>query len=140
MEKTLYEQADEIINQTSHTDEDIKNLARIKYKLTRLVRQYDTLANSLEEQYNKRRWSAYIEIKKKYKDDWRRITDSEADRYAKDKSEDEFWGYRSAKANVRGMYAEIGAIEQFIITLQSNRKAWLQSQTTIDQIYLDNYN
>lgn len=138
-EQTLYEQADTIINQKSHTDDDIKDLARIKYKLTRLVRQYDVIANWLEEEYNKHRWSAFVEIKRKYKDEWHRITDSEAERYAKDKSEDEYWSYRSSKANVRWMYAEIWAIEQFIITIQSERKAWLQSQKTIDQIYLDNY-
>jgi len=131
-EDNLYELADNIISQSVHTDDDIVALARIKRRLSRLVKEYDILSNWLEEEYNKARGSFYVEIKRKYKDDWRRITDSEADRYAKDRSEELYWSYRSAKAKTRGMYWEIEAIGQFIITLQSSRKANQQSQNTID--------
>jgi hypothetical protein len=44
-EDNLYELAENISSQSVHTDDDIVALARIKRRLSRLVKEYDILSN-----------------------------------------------------------------------------------------------
>lgn len=141
-EENLIEKADTIINQSIHTDDDIKELAKIKYHLCKLVREYDVSANSEEEKYNHARGQLFVKAKAIAVWEWRRYTDSEAERLAKNQSEERYGKYRSMKANVRGMYGTIEAVGQFIITLQSERKnsitwTYWTDQTLRDQIIED---
>jgi len=114
-EQTLQDQIDKILSQPIITDDDIIELSKLNYKQSRLFNEYTNLWAKVEEQYNLKRWEYFVEIKKKYKEDWRRITDSEADRYAKDRSEREFGYYRTAKAKGKGIWWEIAALNTIII-------------------------
>ncbi len=79
-----------LMSQSDHTDEDIIELARIRWELSQDAKQTDILANRTEEEYNLSRGREFVSIKAKHKQNGKRITDSEAERRAKMESEKRF--------------------------------------------------
>lgn len=140
---TLQEQIDKILSQSVITDDDIIELSKLNYRQSRLFNEYTNLWAQLEEQYNIWRGEYFVEIKKRYKENWWRITDSEAERYAKDKSEKEFWSYRTAKTKGRGMWWEIAALNTVIIACMWAQKRSISGDynydNTITNILSDNF-
>lgn len=140
---TLQEQIDKILWQPVITDDDIIELSKLNYKQSRLFNEYTNLWAQAEEKYNLKRWEYFVEIKKKYKEDLRRITDSEAERYAKDRSEREFWYYRTAKAKGKGIWWEIAWLNTIIIACMWAQKrsiTWdYNHDNTITNILSDNF-
>ncbi len=111
-----------LMSQSDHTDEDITELARIRRHLSKKAKQTDMKANEMEEEYNLSRGREFVKVKKSKRGDGKYYTDKEADRIAKDRSEESFGKYRSMKAEAKGMYASLDALRQYIITLQSKKK------------------
>jgi hypothetical protein len=73
----LIEQANSIIDQEAHTDEDITNLQRIKFKMSRLYDEYSTQSGLQETLYNQTRSEVYITAKKKAKESDKKYTEAE---------------------------------------------------------------
>ena len=53
----------ELMAQSDHTDDDIVELARIRWELAQDTKRHDILANKTEEEYNLMRSDQYIVIK-----------------------------------------------------------------------------
>lgn len=111
-----------LMSQSDHTDDDIIALARIRRELSQDAKKHDILANKTEEEYNLARSTEFIKLKKQKRGDGKYYTDKEAENTAKKKAEEQYGKHRSLAAEVRGMYASLKALEQYIITLQSKKK------------------
>lgn len=120
---SLAETASKIIEQKAHTEDDITELQRIKWRMVLLYDEAVSISWLSEELYNSIRSNKYIEVKTKTRGDGKRFTDNEADRISKQEAEDKYWNYRTAKAKAMGMQAKIKAISDFCVDYYTRRKS-----------------
>lgn len=121
----LIEQANEIIDQKSHTDEDITSLQKIKFRMSRLYDEYSTNAGMQEQLYNQLRSEEYIKAKKKAKTSDKKYTEAELEWVAKAKAEERYGDFRLFKARASSFKVVIEAIQSFCIDYYFRQKQLL---------------
>ena len=121
-DKTLTEQATAIIDKKFYNDEDIQELQRIKFHMSLLFEQTNTLWSEIEEKYNLSRPKYYHEAKHEAMERGEKLSETKAESIGKFKAEQEFGNYRSTKESARGMTAIIRAIEGVCVTYHTANK------------------
>jgi hypothetical protein len=119
---TLIDQANKIIEQPAHTDEDITQLQRIKRKMAKLYDEYSSSSWLQEQLYNSVRADVYIKTKKKMKENGKKYTENECDFIAKQQAEKQYWEYRTNKARSQSFKAIIEAIKDFCVDYYTRQK------------------
>ena len=121
MAQTLTEQATDIINQEVHTPEDIKDLARIKFLMSKQYADACKIAWQMEDSYNKDRSTKTKEALDQ------NMPAGKADDIWKFYAECSWSGVwrREAQSTLKGMSAVLQAISWFIIARSiENKAAW----------------
>lgn len=124
---SLLEQANKIIMQAWHTDDDITELHKIKWQLSLLYNDYSSYAWNRETAYNKKRADAYSHYKKLAKLKGEKYSDKTIEVMAKKQAEDDFGDYREMSWNAKWMYAIIETINSFCIDYYTRQKRIMES-------------
>lgn len=114
-EETLTDRADKIIEQEAYTDEDIKELHRIKREMSKLYSKANSMWSIAEHNYNITRAKALLESQEK--------TDKTKEADAKERAENKYWTYRSFNATAQNIMSKIKAIDSICIQWNVERKA-----------------
>ena len=116
MERTLIQQATDIINAPWHTKEDIKILSQIRFNLAVEFKNTNTRWSAREWSYNSLRSNKQVVLQET-------MAVGKAEWIAKADAEEEYGDYRELNAEAQGIGKILSAIEWFIISLQVEFKA-----------------
>jgi len=123
---TLIDQANAIIDQKAHTDEDITELKKIAFKMSKLYDEYSTNAGMQETLYNQTRSEVYIQAKKKAKESEKKYTEAELEWVAKARAEEKYGDFRIHKARASSFKVVIDSIQSFCIDYYFRQKQLLE--------------
>jgi hypothetical protein len=118
----LINKSTKIIMQDWHTQEDAKELSRIKYFLAIQYKKLNTASSAQEWLYN------WLRSEKSLKYcEWNAVTKAEV--MWKNDAEIAYWWFREMNAEAQWIDKMIKAIEGFIISLNIENKVLYQTQT-----------
>lgn len=120
-DESLIDKANKIITQVDHTEDDIKHLHQIKWKMSKLYHETKKIAWQMESDFQAMRTSTYAKAMKAGK------TDSQSKEAGRTKAEWEYWTYRLFANFAQWMNAQMKAIEQFCIDYYTRKKATEQA-------------
>lgn len=121
--KTLSEQAKDIIEQPALNIEDIKNLCKIRFKMSLQYNEAKQLAGRMESAYNKGRPEKYISFKEQAKKKGNKYTETEFTEAAKLHAESEYGTRREVKAKCNGFMAVMQSIEAVCMAFYVENKS-----------------
>jgi len=122
----LTDQASEIISQEAHTDDDIIELQKIKWRMTLAYKRHAMATWHKEDWYNRYRSKRYI-VRKEWdvvRENWKKFTDQDANTYSKNEAEshEQRGWYRATIWENKWMRASIQAIDTFCIAFYRKDK------------------
>ena len=122
---SLIDRASAIISEVSHTDDDIMELARIKWEMALLYWKTHILWAESEENFNKERASKYVQLMEEKMTQWDR------EKKAKESAEIAYWSYRAINAKANAIKESIRSIEWFCIAYYRKAKSEESASTNL---------
>jgi hypothetical protein len=116
MEKSLIQQATELIHSDSNDIDSLKKLSIIRYDLSVEYKETNTRGSAQEAQYN---WLRASSASQKIADG---VPVTRAESEAKNDAETKHWHYRETNAEAQGIKQVLDCIEWFIIVCQTENK------------------
>lgn len=114
-EETLSDRADKIIKQKERTDEDVRELHRMKREMSNLYAKANSMGAVAEHNYHITRAEAFLKSQEK--------TDKAKEADSKLQAEEKYGSYRGFNATAQNIMSKIKAIDSICIQRNVERKA-----------------